>query len=433
MLVPPPKSNSELEKLILACFFIDKNAFKIHGGKVKEEDFYEQKNQLIFRGLKLLEEKEYETDLAVLASLLESKGKLPSIGGRVYLYEIAGLLPSISSLPTYITEVKRLSKSRKEMAMAINLQQAIASENQELIIQYKQELIEIEKDFQEFKPQELTSFLPQFELDYKNPTEGILSPFPALNRATGGLKKGELVSLSGLSGAGKSLIALQFALEAVKSGFKTLYFSLEMSPNQMIPRFLSMVLNLEINRIKYKEANYDEEIKGQIYTLKERPIKFVFDMLSTQQIATIAQLEKMENGLDFIIVDYFSLLQDKGWKLETEREKDLIIRLKEIAKKMAVVVFVPTALSKDVAKRKDGRASAEDTIGSIHQTYTVDIALALMRQRTEDHGRLEITKNRSGDYCSFPIYFDQKFLLFREMEEHLEEPKEPIKDYHQNY
>lgn len=421
-----PKHNEELEKNILSLFLQNNKLFKIHASKLSENDFYLPKHQLIFKAIKELTDKDYDVDIVLLANLFENKGKLDFVDGRTYLTNIVSATFSEVQLSAYIKELKILSKSRKELNLTVKLNQAIQQNDEQSVIRLKEELLNIEKEYFDIQPKEITEYLEDFEKDYYNPVEGIETPFPSLNRSTCGFKKGELVSLVGLSGSGKSLLALQFALAAVKKNFKTIYFSLEMSPNQMIPRFLSMVLGLQINQIKFKDVDYEKQIKEKIVTLKEYPIKFIFEMVDTAQIYSLSYLERVRGGIDFIIVDYFSLLQDKGFRSEIEQEKNVINRLKNIAKKLNCVVLVLNALSKEVAKRRDGRVTAEDTIGSIHQTYTVDIALSLNRGRNSSEGKFAITKNRSGDYCNFNIFFDNRFLTFSEITEQYCE--EPIKD-----
>jgi len=428
MLVASKNYNEEIEKNILSLFLKDNKLFKIHAGSLKEKDFYSRRHQLIFRGIQLLVEQDYQVDIIIIGNLFESKGKLEEIGGRSNLVSLVGLLPPASHLKSYIKELKKFSKLRKEEELNLKLAQAIDSQNQEQIISLKEQLINVEKDYLEVKPQVLTAWMKDFERNYNDPDEGIPTPFPSLNRSINGFQKGELISLTGMSGTGKSILALQFAIEAVKKNFKTLFFSLEMSANQMIPRFLSIVMGIDIHDIKFKKLDYEAQIKDNLFELDKFPIKFAFEMLTTNQIYSISYLEKLSKGLDFIIVDYFSLLQDSGFKSEIEKEKEVIGRLKNLAKKLEVVVFVPTALSKEVAKRKKGGATAEDVIGSIHQTYTVDIAIALERKRTSSDGKISITKNRSGDYCSFPVFFDQRYLTFGEVDQHHDEPPPPEKE-----
>ena len=76
--------------------------------------------------------------------------------------------------------------------------------------------------------------------------------FDELDDLTGGLYRGELAVLSGRPSMGKTAVALHMALQAARTGRNTLYFSIEMSEEEVTERILSMLSGVEAGKIRFK-------------------------------------------------------------------------------------------------------------------------------------------------------------------------------------
>lgn len=79
--------------------------------------------------------------------------------------------------------------------------------------------------------------------------------FDELDDLTGGLYRGELAVLSGRPSMGKTAVALHMALQAARAGRNTLYFSIEMSEEEVTERILSMLSGVEAGKIRFKGTN----------------------------------------------------------------------------------------------------------------------------------------------------------------------------------
>lgn len=60
----------------------------------------------------------------------------------------------------------------------------------------------------------------------------------------GGIPKASTTLVTGPSGSGKTMLALQFALEGIKSGSKTVFVSLEENPSQIINNFIKFGMDI---------------------------------------------------------------------------------------------------------------------------------------------------------------------------------------------
>lgn len=84
-------------------------------------------------------------------------------------------------------------------------------------------------------------------LNHKVSTERIATGIPRLDAMLGGrgFFRGSSILLTGTAGTGKTIISCNFAQAAAKRGERTLYFSFEESPNQIIRNMHSIGLRLE--------------------------------------------------------------------------------------------------------------------------------------------------------------------------------------------
>jgi circadian clock protein KaiC len=150
------------------------------------------------------------------------------------------------------------------------------------------------------------SVLPitSLSLNHKVSNERIATGIPRLDAMLSGrgFFRGSSILLSGTSGTGKSIISSNFAHAAGKRGERTLYFSFEESPNQIIRNMHSIGLHLE-PLIK----------RGLLEFHSARPTLYGLEM----HLATMFKaIEKFQPHV--VIVDPISSLMDSGTASEGE-------------------------------------------------------------------------------------------------------------------
>ena len=411
-----PKYDEEIEKAILAVFLYDNLQLTIHKNKLKKNDFYLDKNAEIYEAMVKLNDGGYKCDLLSLANYLSKYNKLDQAGGRLYLVQLGQIFSSTSNLETYLSILKEKSKLRQERELSFKLAEAIEEENQDGIKKIKEELIDLESEFLEEKPQPINAYLAAYQKHYESPTAGIPTGLPRLDNLLGeGWKKGELNTIAGPTGSGKSLLCLQWAVMAAKCGFKVLFFNLEMSANQFLPRLFSSVLEIPSHQLKYRTADYNALISPKLPFLEGLPIKLLFCPLTTEILYSTAFLEKMKDGVDLIILDYFSLLQDKINLSKNERDEQLIVRLKNLTMKLDVALITPLAMNK-VSLRDNRTPSPEHSLGTVMLNYTADVMVNLSRDRFKKEAKLFLVKNRTGELGHTDLIFDSAKLKFFELD-----------------
>lgn len=103
----------EAENAIIGGLLIDSNAFKEIESIIKSDDFYLEKNKLIFSAVERLNAKHSVIDMVTVMQELMSMGKLDDIGGPYELSQATNAVTSSSHIKYHAEIVKEKSTARK--------------------------------------------------------------------------------------------------------------------------------------------------------------------------------------------------------------------------------------------------------------------------------------------------------------------------------
>ena len=261
-------------------------------------------------------------------------------------------------------------------------------------------------------------------LGNKDGSKGLNCGFIDLNKAINGLKKSDLIILAARPSMGKTALALNMAMAAAKEA-PVIFFSLEMSQQQLFERMLTAGSKVPISKIREGYLNdYDKNAIAQAAeSLSNR--KFFVDDTRAQTLMNIkAQALRVKHeckGLGLIVVDYIQLMQgSKEYRGNRVQEVSEISRgLKVLAGELDVPVLALSQLSRAVEMRADKRPQLSDLreSGSIEQD--ADIVMFLYREEyydrdTDKHdiAEVNIAKNRNGKIATASLLFNADIQLF---------------------
>lgn len=142
----------------------------------------------------------------------------------------------------------------------------------------------------------------------------------------GGYVRGLMHLITGLSGHGKTVLAVQQAIMQAVNGYKALFISLEQTDIELVEQLLSVLTNQpreewEIERMEEGEAALDKREKagkiayaylGDNFHIEE------YDGLTGKQLLQIIQ--EAANDYDAIYVDNFGNLKMQTGDITTEKE-----------------------------------------------------------------------------------------------------------------
>ena len=243
-----------------------------------------------------------------------------------------------------------------------------------------------------------------------------------LDDHVGGFTDSELIVIGGRPGMGKTALALGIAkfnsFDLSKKTKKGIYFSLEMTKEQLMMKYASPVLNIPYSKLKayrISEEEFNKLMNYFLYFESKIPLNIVFEN-RLEVIIDIALKEKP----DYIIVDYLQLVKTAKNTQSREQEVAHISKsLKELSVQCSCPVFALSQL-----KRKDGKPALTDLRESGSLEQDADAVIFPYRPSYNDDaasqyepGNLEIMmpKCRSSGPGYFTGYFDLiDFKLYNE-------------------
>jgi replicative DNA helicase len=258
---------------------------------------------------------------------------------------------------------------------------------------------------------------------------GLSSGFHDLDLLTQGFQKSDLIILAGRPSMGKTALSLNLALNIIKdSKLPVLFFSLEMSKEQIMYRLLSIAANINQTRLRSGKLYQNDWTKlNKIIKIMSKLPLFIDDTpdLAVQNIRSkIKTILFEQTQIGLIIIDYLQLMQNSKLKTENRvQELSQITRaLKMIAREFNIPIITLSQLSRNVENRMNKKPILSDLreSGSIEQ----DADLVLMLYNNKDSNlkqndnqnysltELIIAKQRNGPIGSIKLNFDQKKMKF---------------------
>ena len=262
--------------------------------------------------------------------------------------------------------------------------------------------------------------------DYK----GIPTGFGLLDKYTTGLNKSDFILIGARPAMGKTSFALNLAHNVSMIGKKkTIFFSLEMTKEQLAERLLASQAGVTSQKFRTGELTDDEWVRVGNAASQFSDVELYLDDTSSITVPEIKSRVTRLKGVECIIIDYLGLIQGVGHKDNRVQEVSEITRnLKMMAKDLNIPVVCCAQLSRATEGRgKSHKPQLSDLrdSGSIEQD--ADIIMFLYReeyyknevdedkQDSIDDSRTEliVAKNRHGQTGTIELAFDKEYTRFR--------------------
>ena len=253
---------------------------------------------------------------------------------------------------------------------------------------------------------------------------GLTTGYIDLDRMTSGLQRSDLILLAARPSMGKTALALNIAMNTVKTGASVALFSLEMSKEQYVQRIISM--ESMVDSTKLRTGNLEDEdwtrlintmslISNYNIYIDDTPSVSLFEMMSK------CRRLKIEKGLDLIVVDYLQLMSDGGRTDNRQQEISNISRgLKAMARELNCPVMALSQLSRAPELRNDHRPIMSDLRESGAIEQDADVVMMLYRdeyyhkEESERKGITDviITKQRNGPVGTVELAWIGQYTKF---------------------
>ncbi len=437
-----PPHSIEAETAVLGAVLLSNAALDTALESLRPEDFYTEAHRFIFQAMVELSTDAQPVDLVTLAERLKANGRLKTVGGAVYLAQLADAVQSAAHVAHYARIVKdyALARSLIDRATSIIARGFEPGADVELLLDEAEQAIfdlaetKIKPSFHSLAELVKDSFKRIEQLsENKGLVTGVPTGFAELDRLLAGLQPSDLIIVAGRPSMGKTALALNIAVHAAaRASVPVGVFSLEMSKEQLATRMLCS--EARVNASKLRTGYLSDRDWGPLTEaagiLSSAKI-FVDDTpgLDILEMRAKARRLKREHDLGLIVVDYLQLMQSRGRAESREREiSDISRSLKAMAKELNLPVLALSQLNRKVEDRPGGnrRPQLADLRESGAIEQDADVIIFIYRDevynKAEDNpekGKAEIIvgKHRNGATGVVKLAFAGKFTRFDDLDE----------------
>jgi replicative DNA helicase len=247
------------------------------------------------------------------------------------------------------------------------------------------------------------------------------------------LQAGDLIIVAGRPSMGKSALVTSIAEHAaVEENVPVAIFSLEMSKEQLMQRFLCSQAKVSIHKLRTGFLATDEwpMLTSAAGRLSEAPI-FIDDTpaLNIFELRAKARRLKAHHNIQLIALDYLQMMRGVYRGESRQQEISEISRaIKALAKEINVPFIALSQLSRAVESRQDHRPQLSDLRESGAIEQDADLVMLLLREEyynpaPENKGLAEviIAKQRNGPVGSVNLAFVKEYMKFADLARTVEE------------
>lgn len=435
-----PPHNIDAEKSLLGAILIDQEVLIDVVEIVKATDFYDKRHGKIFAGMIRLYQNHEGVDLITVTDELKKSGHLDEIGGSTYLAELTNHVPTAAHASSYAEIVSQNAVRRRLIKASTDINSLAFDENltvPQLLGQSEAELFSVSDSSLK---QDLTSISDILDTSFdrindlyvnKGVLRGVKTGYRDLDNMTAGLQRSDLIILAARPAMGKTTLVTNLAYNVATIEKKTvLFFSLEMSKEQLIDRMLADAAGVDSWNIRTGNLSEEDfaklaEASGE---MAEAPI-FIDDTpgVSVLEMRTKARRAAHDGELGLIIIDYLQLMQGSGSAQangnRVQEVSEISRGLKLLARELNVPVIALSQLSRSVENRSPQIPQLADLreSGSIEQD--ADIVMFIYREayynpetERENITDLILAKHRHGPTGTVELYFHPERLRFMSLD-----------------
>lgn len=191
-----------------------------------------------------------------------------------------------------------------------------------------------------------------------------------ITQAIGYMRRGNLIGLMSDSGGGKTAMSLQQCRHAASLGFKTAFFSIEISAEEAALQVAAQQARVPLTRLDAFTLNSKEEsaIEGEMVKSPELPLYIVeFGTCGLPDIRTKAEAMVKALGIDLIVIDHAKMITLPNPKdIFAERINTLYVGLKGLAKALNVAIVILIQRNDDWKKRWQAGGSIRPMMGDAY-------------------------------------------------------------------
>ena len=442
-----PPHSVDSEQSVLGGLLLHNQAWDRVVDILNTNDFYQASHRIIYDAIVTLLEHDKPADILTVKEQVIKTHSEESIGGFVYLAQIADNTPSVSNIEAYAKHVRELSVYRQLITIGREIADtAFQPKNIEVdelldlsekkIFEIAEQVIRNKQDITNIKDIIKDVVNSVHEMQEKKGLKGTETGFSQLDKLTSGLQNGDLVIIAGRPSMGKTALSMNIVEHvAIHNSTPVAVFSLEMPTEQLVLRMISSFGRIDASKLRDGDMtevdwnSFNHAVRAfeeNTILLDESP-----SITPTEVRAKCRRLKRQYPDLGLIMVDYLQLMTVHGKAENRVQEISEISRsLKALAKEINVPVIAISQLNRGVESRtKTGKGRMPQMAdlresGSIEQD--ADLIGFIYRDEQyhddaytnpEEVGKadLRIAKHRNGPTGNIKLAFIGQYARFEDL------------------
>lgn len=167
---------------------------------------------------------------------------------------------------------------------------------------------------------------------------------PEISQALGDIRRGNLIGLMSDSGGGKTSFSLQQCRHAAAQGFRSAFFSIEVTDEEAALQTAAQQSHISLPRLDAYTLNSKEtgDLEDELVASNDLPFYIVgFGECSLSDIRIKAEAMTKSQGLDLVIIDHAKMITLPNPKdMFAERINALYRGLKALAKTLNIAIVI---------------------------------------------------------------------------------------------
>lgn len=441
----------EAEQAVLGSILLDPSCISAVTMILKPEYFYLPQHKAIFSTIIGLDAAHGgKIDALLVLDALRKDKIYDDEAGKTYLLQLSKNVPSTANVDSYAKIVREKYYIRSLILVAGEITDAASDSTQtadELLDMAEQRIYDIRQGKAVVGPSRLSDIISTVYQNLYNLSQlekdqyaGFNTGFSELDKRITGLNRSDLVIIGARPAMGKTSFALNIARNvAVYGKKKVLFFSLEMSKEQLAQRVLST--EARVQSTKFRTGNLSPEEWQHIAEASVflSDVDLYFDDTANITVPEMKARCRQLKDVDCVVIDYLQLMSSSK---KTDNRVQEVSEITRSLKMMAKDLNIPVVTCAQLARRTEEKGRSHKPqmsdlreSGSIEQD--ADIILMLYREDyykdsadtppediRVDEAELIIAKNRHGPTGSVPLAWNPDYTMFTTREYRRDEDEE---------
>ena len=442
-----PPNSVDSEQSVLGGLLLHNQAWDRVADILNTNDFYQASHRIIYDAIVTLLEHDKPADILTVKEQVIKTHSEESVGGFVYLAQIAENTPSVSNIEAYAKHVRELSVYRQLIRIGREIADtAFQPKNIEVnelldlsekkIFEIAEQVIRNKQDITNIKDIIKDVVNSVHEMQERKGLKGTETGFSQLDKLTSGLQNGDLIIIAGRPSMGKTALSMNIVEHvAIHNSTPVAVFSLEMPTAQLVLRMISSFGRIDASKLRDGDMtevdwnSFNHAVRAfeeNTILLDETP-----SITPTEVRAKCRRLKRQYPDLGLIMVDYLQLMTVHGKSENRVQEISEISRsLKALAKEINVPVIAISQLNRGVESRTKTAKGRMPQMADLRESGSIEQDADLIGfiyrdeqyhddaySNPEEVGKadLRIAKHRNGPTGNIKLAFIGQYARFEDL------------------